>query len=132
MDISPLDASGGVPLDARQGTSPFGWNGPVRGLLVISLMLGVALEWIRGDARQRSGETAAPRLVVNLNDAPAAVLQTLPKVGPARVGAILQARRVRPFRSLDDFDERVRGIGPATRNALEPFVRISPPADVVE
>jgi len=64
------------------------------------------------------------RLVVNLNTAPPAVLAALPRLGPSLVNRIVTARERAPFRSLDDLDARVQGIGPATIVALKPFLRI--------
>ncbi len=64
-----------------------------------------------------------PVLVVDPNTAPPEVLATLPRIGPALAGRIVAARDDRPFRSLADFDARVRGIGPVTLAALRPFLR---------
>ena len=47
---------------------------------------------------------------VSINAASVRELQTLPGIGPALAGRIVEAR---PFASIDDL-ERVRGIGPAT------------------
>ena len=60
---------------------------------------------VRGPARSLVG------LPIDLNQADAATLETLPGVGPARALAILQARRERPFQRVEDL-ERVPGIGP--------------------
>jgi competence protein ComEA len=65
-----------------------------------------------------------PCLVVDPNRAPPEVLAALPKLGPALVGRIVEARDEAPFRSLEDFDLRVRGIGPATLAALRPHLEI--------
>jgi competence protein ComEA len=73
---------------------------------------------------------AFPSLVVELNTAPPEVLSALPRLGPARANAILEARKQAPFRSFEDFDRRVRGIGPATVAAIKPYARIAPPEDV--
>ena len=51
------------------------------------------------------------------------VLEALPGLGPALAGRIDEARANRPFRSLDDFDRRVKGIGPSKAAALRPFLR---------
>jgi hypothetical protein len=59
-------------------------------------------------------------LRVDPNTAPAAVLETLPRIGPAMARRIIAAR---PFTSLDDLDRRVYGIGPVTRAALAPYLR---------
>jgi competence protein ComEA len=62
-------------------------------------------------------------LVVNVNTAPAAVLDALPRLGPALAGRIVAGREERPFHSLGDLDARVKGIGPATVAALRPHLR---------
>ena len=68
---------------------------------------------------------ASPRLDLRVdpNTAPAAVLEALPRVGPVMAATIIEARERRPFTDLDDFDRRVRGIGPVTREALRPYLR---------
>jgi hypothetical protein len=43
------------------------------------------------------------------------------------VKRIVAAREMTPFRSLDDLDTRVRGIGPATIAALSPFLQFDRP-----
>ena len=70
----------------------------------------------------------SPRLAVDPNTAPPPVLGALPKLGPALVGRIVAARAEAPLRSLDDLDARVRGIGPATVEALRPHLRFGPEA----
>lgn len=61
---------------------------------------------------------------VDLNRASAEELETLPGVGPALAGRILDARRQRPFASVDDL-LRVRGIGPATVERLRARVAVA-------
>jgi competence ComEA-like helix-hairpin-helix protein len=72
-----------------------------------------------------SRRTTAPDTLrpVDLNTADEATLQTLPGVGPALARRILEARKERPFRSVDDLT-RVRGIGPATLRRLRGRVRV--------
>ncbi|MCW6037923.1 helix-hairpin-helix domain-containing protein [Spirulina subsalsa FACHB-351] len=55
--------------------------------------------------------------LVNVNRASQAELETLPGIGPALAGRIIEARQEQPFRSLEDL-ERVRGIGPVVRQNL--------------
>lgn len=73
---------------------------------------------------------AAPLLfggTLDLNRAPAPVLEVLPGVGPARARALVRERARRPFRSLDDV-RRVRGIGPATARGLAGWADAGPEA----
>lgn len=60
---------------------------------------------------------AAPAGPIDVNRAPAALLETLPGVGPALAARIVAARAEQPFAGVDDL-LRVRGIGPATLERL--------------
>jgi competence protein ComEA len=95
-------------------------------LTVAGVLAAVGL--IAGDvALTRHGPvTVAPRLVVDPNTAAPEVLCTLPKMGPVTVARIVAAREVGPFRSLEDFDARVRGVGPATMASLRQHLQIGP------
>lgn len=93
----------------------------MRGLLLAIAAVGLLALIV---TRPAGPPDPPPRLVVNLNDSPATVLQTLPQIGPARVAAIVRARREKRFDSLDDFERRVHGVGPATRRAIAPYVRL--------
>lgn len=64
--------------------------------------------------------------LVNLNTASAAELETLPGIGPALAGRIIDHRAaIGRFRSVDELDD-VSGIGPATLQRLRPLVTVSP------
>jgi competence protein ComEA len=67
--------------------------------------------------------TAGP---LDLNAASADALERLPRIGPALARRIVDDRAANgPFRSVDEL-ERVRGIGPATLDALRPLVVAGP------
>jgi len=69
------------------------------------------------------GTASAP---VDVNRATAEELATLPGIGPALAGRIVEWRGANgPFASVDDLD-RVPGIGPATVERLRPRVRATP------
>ena len=104
---------------------PWGWTPRVRVLIGVVAVSGAL--WL-GSAIQVHDRLAlaAPPLVVDANTAPRAVLEALPRVGPVLAGRIVAAREDEPFRSLDDLDRRVRGIGPVTIAALRPFLRVGP------
>ena len=112
-------------MTPRLDRSPLGWQGPARGLLLLlATVLALALAWI---APTGPGEPLElPTLAVDPNTAPAPVLMALPTLGPALAGRIVEAREEAPFRSIDDFDRRVKGIGPARVAALRPFLRFEP------
>ena len=72
-------------------------------------------------AAQWDGAVDAARQV-DVNAADAAELERLPGVGPALAKRIVEERERRgPFQSAEDLT-RVRGIGPKTRERLEPYV----------
>ena len=63
-------------------------------------------------------------LRLDANRADAHAFEALPGIGPARAEALVAARRERPFcrpRAL----ERVAGIGPSVRKALEPWLEFT-------
>ena len=99
-----------------------GWDAPARGLLILSaILLASALAWT---SRDQSGVgPGPPSLSVDANSVPAPVLGALPGLGPVLAGRIVEAREGSPFRSIDDLDRRVKGIGPAKVAALRPFLR---------
>jgi DNA uptake protein ComE-like DNA-binding protein len=73
-----------------------------------------------------SGHAPRPvdlQLVVDPNSAPRGVLVALPRLGPVLVDRIITEREIRPFASLDDFDRRVKGIGPVTAASLAPYFK---------
>jgi competence protein ComEA len=69
-------------------------------------------------------DPARVELVVDPNTAPPEVLTALPRLGPTLVDRIVDARAVTPFTSLNDLDDRVQGIGPATISILRPYLRV--------
>ncbi|QZA33387.1 helix-hairpin-helix domain-containing protein [Hydrogenibacillus sp. N12] len=63
---------------------------------------------------------------VNLNTADAALLQTLPGIGPTRAQAIIAYREEHgPFRDVTEL-KNVSGIGPKTLERLLPYVTVGP------
>lgn len=104
--------------------APWGWNGPARVLL--TLIAAAAAIGLGASARPQRTTSRVPPLVVDPNTAPAAVLVSLPRLGPALAGRIVEARNAEPFHTLDDLDRRVPGIGPSTMTALRPFLHIEP------
>lgn len=68
----------------------------------------------------RSRRPAAP---VDVNHADEQTLQTLPGVGPALARRIVEARKQKPFTSVNDLT-RVSGIGPATVKRLRGRVTV--------
>jgi competence protein ComEA len=114
-------------MDPSPTRPDWGWTPPARrwfaGAGVLAALAVIALG---GDGRSKPAPPRVPQLVVDPSTAPPAVLSALPHVGPTLVQRIVAAREQAPFRSLDDFDRRVRGIGPATLASLRPFLRFEP------
>jgi competence protein ComEA len=77
---------------------------------------------LRGPARLLFG------LHLDPNRAAPRELEALPGIGPARAAAIAAERCRRPFASTADL-ARVRGLGPRTRAALEPWLAVEAPAE---
>jgi competence protein ComEA len=112
------------------------WPAGARGVLAAmviaaALLLAVA----EGGVNPSPGAAlvAAPTLRVDPNTAPPQVLGALPRLGPALVRQLIEAREHQPFRSLEDARRRVRGLGPATLELIAPHVRLEhaslPPID---
>lgn len=72
-----------------------------------------------------SGRVPDPVLSIDVNEATAAELERLPRVGPALAARIVAWREQHgPFESLESL-RHVRGIGPATARLLAPLVTFS-------
>ena len=65
----------------------------------------------------------APAAKIDVNRASEEKLRTLPGVGPTLATRILDARRERAFRDVEDL-RRVKGIGAKTLERLRPFVEV--------
>jgi competence protein ComEA len=103
-----------------------GWGANERKLLAfLAIVLAIGLSW-RASSTIRPEADPLPSLLLDANSAPLEVLIALPGLGPALAGRIVEAREVAPFRSLDDLDRRVKGIGPAKVSAIRPFLRFDP------
>ena len=81
----------------------------------------------RTPARQSAALEGIARLLdgrrIDPNTAPRALLENLPGSGPGRSQAIVLERERRLFDSVRDL-ERVPGIGPKTRERLDPFLAV--------
>jgi len=102
---------------------PWGWTTSARAWFA-GLGALAAMGLLAGPRPGEGFPPPPPVLIVDPNTAPPQVLGALPKLGPALVGRIVAARGEMAFRSLDDIDARVRGVGPVTIAALRPHLRI--------
>ena len=74
--------------------------------------------------RARSASAANSPVRMNLNTADAALLQRLPRIGPALAGRIIAYRQERgPFGRVEEV-ENVRGIGPKTLEKIAPWLYV--------
>jgi competence protein ComEA len=103
------------PLEARVMLAGLAIVGAL-GLLAASL----------GGSSAKGPSPAVLDLVLDPNTAPAEVLAALPRFGPAMTERMVAARDERPFSSLEDLQDRVRGVGPVTLARLAPHLRIEP------
>lgn len=77
------------------------------------------------DSSAREREALRPPPLVDLDRAPAAELERLPRIGPALAKRIVADRdSLGPFGSLEAF-QRVRGVGPAMAKVVAPHVTFS-------
>ncbi len=85
---------------------------------------------VRGAAPERprvqpaSGKKKPPPAAqIDINRATPEQLKTLPGIGPTLASRIVEARRVRPFRSVEDL-RKVKGIGAKTLARLRPHITV--------
>jgi competence protein ComEA len=85
---------------------------------------GEAVESAGGLDPASSTSSEAAGAVVNINTADETLLDTIPEVGPATAQAIIEYRtQIGSFTSVEQLIE-VTGIGPATLEAMRPFVSV--------
>lgn len=112
----------------RQSSSKtFVWNLTAKSRkLLAMLILSASISLLVKEWTSRSGPPLRPTLVVDPNTCPVEVLQALPRLGPVLASRIVTERELKPFRTVDELDARIRGIGPVTLAAIRPFLRIGP------
>jgi len=85
---------------------------------------GEAVDSVQGSSPSTSTSTESTGAMVNVNTADEALLDTIPEVGPATAQAIIEYRtQIGSFTSVEQLIE-VTGIGPATLEAMRPFVTV--------
>lgn len=139
MTVAP-DADAGASRPGSEPRTPGSTNppGPPVSSLgplppgAVPLVLALALALMaagRGAVTGPEPGPTPPVLRVDPSTASPALLSALPRLGPSLVGRILAARQAGPFRSAEDLDRRVSGIGPKTIAALRPYLLL-PPTDL--
>jgi hypothetical protein len=120
-----------IPIQAKDDRASqrdfIRWNWPAgaRGLLAVgAIAAALSLAFASQSVPKSDSEIVkAPDLVLDLNTAPARVLETLPHVGQSLVRQVVAARELRPLSSLEDAGRRVRGLGPVTLAQIAPYLR---------
>jgi competence protein ComEA len=85
---------------------------------------GESVGSVQGSSPSTSTSSETTGAMVNLNTADEALLDTIPEVGPATAQAIIEYRtQIGLFTSIEQLIE-VTGIGPATLEAMRPFVTV--------
>src|SRR5438874_663438 len=107
---------------------PWSWPAGARGLLAgCAIIAAMGLEVASRDVPSTSESiVGVPDLALDPNTAPPRALTALPHIGPALANRIIEARSERPFTSLDDIRDRVRGVGPVTLTRIAAYLRIEP------
>ena len=115
------------PTERRTLVVPWCWPAGARVLLaVLALAVGLGLMRASRDVPSSPPTGLAPQLALDVNTAPPRVLAALPHVGPALTSRLVEARNQRPFTSLEDIGDRVRGVGPVTLARLAPYLHFEP------
>ena len=85
---------------------------------------GESVDSVQGSSPSSSTSTESTGAMVNVNTADESLLDTIPEVGPATAQAIIEYRtQIGSFTSVEQLIE-VTGIGPATLEAMRPFVTV--------
>ena len=118
----------GLPDRDYMRRSPLRWGRPIgdgyrwqRYLWVAAVVIGLATaglylyKSIRAELVPGEGD-----FIVNVNNATAAELETIPGIGPALARQVIAGR---PYARIEDL-ERVRGIGRYAVNSIRPYVKV--------
>jgi competence protein ComEA len=114
------------PTERRGSFVPWSWPTGARVLLAgMAMAVALGLNTASRDIRSSSEPIPGPpELVLDPNTAPLRALVALPHIGPALASRLDEARKERPFSSLDDLKDRVRGVGPVTLAQIAPYLQI--------
>jgi competence protein ComEA len=124
LNTQPI--AGDLPGERRSSLVPWTWPTGVRVLLaILAMAVALGLGSASRDVRPSSEPVAKPpELVLDPNTAPLRALAALPHIGPALASRLDEARNERPFSSLEDLKDRVRGVGPVTLARIAPYLQI--------
>jgi competence ComEA-like helix-hairpin-helix protein len=119
-----------MPRDVRRVSSPIA----ACGVILVAIALGALAARHRAERPSEApvvlvAPSAEPAGPLDLNRADARALEALPRIGPSLAQRIVEDRDARgPFHHVDELD-RVRGIGPATVDAIRALVTVGSAAD---
>ena len=88
--------------------------------LLLSMVVGMFMLALPGRVHPAAKTVQG---TVNINAASASELQLLPGIGPAKAERIVEYRRLRPFRTVEEL-ARVKGIGPKTVKKLRQHLSV--------
>ncbi len=104
---------------------------PIVRALVVPV-LGLSLSGLASHPAVAEGEPPAMHKVVNINQATAAELSRLPRVGAKLADRIVSHRKEHgPFRRIEDLME-VKGVGEKFFSTLKPYLTVSGPTTLAE
>lgn len=83
------------------------------GMWVLALVFCLALAPVQVQAEAK----------ININTAPAEILQSLPGIGPAYAERIIEFRNETPFEAIEDIT-KVSGIGEATFEKIKDLITV--------
>jgi competence protein ComEA len=94
---------------------------------IVALVRGAHAIWGAEEVRiSETGEALPIPARIDINTAGVHELAMLPRIGEKTAGAIVEYRRANgPFASFEEL-ERVRGVGPATLEAIRPHAMCAP------
>lgn len=91
--------------------------------MVLSLFIGATQVQAQEAAQEAAPEAAPEAAKININTAPAEILQTIPGIGSAKAEAIIAFRTATPFQTTEDI-AKVSGIGPAIFEKIKDLITV--------
>jgi competence protein ComEA len=112
-----------MPQETTPGKRPSATESRRSGLMLLAAVLTIAMTFSLASRAGVQQQVTPIRLRIDPNTAPQGALEALPRIGPALARRIIEAREDSPILDTDDLDRRIRGVGPATIDAMRPYLR---------
>jgi competence protein ComEA len=93
-------------------------------MIALALVAGTAVAHAAPKEPSSRAAKAALHGVVNLNQADEAALELLPGIGPAKSTRIIEFRKTKPFKKVEELS-KVKGFGRKTLAKLKPYLAVS-------